>query len=111
MTRFVDAKYIKKEYVNIFAGNIKTGLRKAYGIPRYNDRETRNDVHEYGYNNATFTNRTRNDTNRPVEDEQANNSHNMRLKQLAGYNDQYEGTKNNKALICQALDALKLLIR
>ena len=109
MSMFDDAKHIRKENVNVFAGNIKAGLRKAYGMPRYRSRSPRDDGRQHdnvydshpSYNKENVL-RTRNS--------HLSSDSSTRLKLLAGYVDpQTKG--NNNVAIQKAIDALTLLIK
>ena len=108
MTMLEDAKHIKKEHVNIFAGNIKVGLRKAYGIRKYNDRASHNDTRDYSYSNVASVNLKQNGAYRSAD---VNGNRNTKLKQMAGYNKpQLQEKPGNNILIHQAIEALKLLL-
>ena len=108
MSMLEDAKHIRKEHVNIFAGNIKAGLRQAYGIRKYTDRASHNDTRDYTYSNVESGNLNQIGAYRSAD---VSSNRNTNLKQMAGYNTpQFQEKPGNNILIHQAIDALKLLL-
>ena len=110
MSMFADAKHIKATCINIFAGNIKTGLRKAFGITRkgrLNYKETNTSSYEYDSR-----------VNQRETGFNAIHKRSDRLKHLAGYHEYstYDSNNNDnksssKELIQKAIEALSTLLR
>ena len=115
MSMFSDAKHIKENDIKVYAGNIKTGLRKAFGITK-KSYLNRNSPDSYE-NNRNVSQRDTFTTNNRSRNEELNSTRNRnaRFQQMAGYNseNEYDSNNNNgnKMLIHRAVEALSALLR
>ena len=109
MSMFDDAKHIRKGNVNLFAGNIKAGLRKAYGMPRYRSRSPQDDgrQHENVYDSHPSYNK---ESVFGARNSHPHSDSSPRMKLFAGYVDP-QSKGNNNVAIQKVIDAFTFFLR